>query len=37
MMDFTQYYILDGGLGTMLQAAGLKTGHHPEKLNLTNI
>lgn len=36
MMDFTQYYILDGGLGTMLQAAGLKTGHHPEKLNLTN-
>lgn len=36
MIDLTQYHIFDGGLGTMLQAAGLKTGHHPEKLNLTN-
>lgn len=36
MIDFTQYHIFDGGFGTMLQAAGLKTGHHPEKLNLTH-
>lgn len=34
MIDLNQYLVFDGGLGTMLQAAGLKTGHNPEKLNL---
>lgn len=24
-------FILDGGMGTMLQAAGLQPGEHPEK------
>ncbi len=28
--------LLDGGMGTMLQAMGLKTGHCPEVLNLTH-
>lgn len=36
MIDLKQFHVFDGGLGTMLQAAGLKTGHHPEKLNLSN-
>ena len=28
--------LLDGGMGTMLQAAGLKLGARPEELNLTD-
>ena len=28
--------LLDGGMGTMLQAAGLKLGARPEKLNITD-
>ena len=28
--------LLDGGMGTMLQAAGLKLGAHPEELNITD-
>lgn len=35
MITPTQYYLFDGGMGTMLQAAGLETGQYPEKLNLT--
>ena len=27
--------LLDGGMGTMLQAAGLKQGARPEELNIT--
>ena len=35
---FTQRHtiLLDGGMGTMLQAAGLKLGARPEELNITN-
>lgn len=29
------YVILDGGMGTMLQAAGMKMGETPEMLNIT--
>lgn len=36
MISFDQHYIFDGGFGTMLQAAGLKSGHNPERLNLSN-
>ena len=28
--------VLDGGMGTMLQAAGLKLGARPEELNITD-
>lgn len=28
--------LLDGGMGTMLQASGLKLGAKPEELNITN-
>ena len=28
--------LLDGGMGTMLQAAGLKLGARPEELNITD-
>lgn len=31
-----QYIIFDGGMGTMLQAAGIPTGILPEEWNLTN-
>ena len=34
MLDFTRYYLLDGGMGTMLQARGLEAGGAPERLNL---
>ena len=34
MLDFTRYYLLDGGMGTMLQARGLEVGGAPERLNL---
>ena len=35
---FTQRHtiLLDGGMGTMLQAAGLKLGARPEELNITD-
>lgn len=36
MIDFSKHLVFDGGLGTMLHAAGLPTGHNPEKLNLTH-
>lgn len=35
-METTNYTILDGGMGTMLQAAGLPVGQLPEVWNLTN-
>ena len=35
-METTNYMILDGGMGTMLQAAGLPVGQLPEVWNLTN-
>lgn len=28
--------LLDGGMGTMLRAAGLKLGARPEELNITD-
>ena len=28
--------VLDGGMGTLLQAKGLKAGEHPEKWNITH-
>ena len=28
--------LLDGGMGTMLQASGLKLGARPEELNITD-
>jgi 5-methyltetrahydrofolate--homocysteine methyltransferase len=31
-----EFVYLDGGMGTMIQAAGLDTSHVPELLNLTN-
>ena len=31
-----QTVILDGGMGTLLQAAGLRPGEHPEEWNLTH-
>ncbi len=31
-----QRLIFDGGMGTLLQAAGLSAGHAPEKWNITN-
>ena len=34
MLDWNRCYLLDGGMGTMLQARGLKPGANPEKLNL---
>ena len=30
------YVILDGAMGTMLQAAGMKMGETPEMLNITH-
>ena len=30
------YIVLDGAMGTMLQASGLKLGGLPEELNFTN-
>ncbi len=36
MFDLTQYHLFDGGMGTMLQAAGLPTGGKPEEFNLTH-
>ncbi len=36
MIALDRHYIFDGGFGTMLQAAGLKSGHNPERLNLSH-
>lgn len=36
LLDRDGFIFLDGGMGTMLQAAGVETGHIPELLNITN-
>lgn len=36
LMDSDRHIILDGAMGTMLQASGLKLGGLPEELNFTN-
>lgn len=36
MLDRSGFVFLDGGMGTMLQSAGIETGHIPELLNITN-
>lgn len=36
LLDSRSFIFLDGGLGTMIQAAGIETGHIPELLNITN-
>lgn len=36
MIDLNRHIVFDGGFGTMLQAAGLETGHNPERLNLSH-
>ncbi len=36
LLDSRSFIFLDGGLGTMIQAAGIETGHNPELLNITN-
>ena len=35
MIDLREHHLFDGGMGTMLQAAGLEAGECPERLNLT--
>ena len=35
-MDHSEYILLDGGMGTMLQAAGLPLGELPEVWNITH-
>ena len=35
MIDLWEHHLFDGGMGTMLQAAGLEAGECPERLNLT--
>ncbi len=35
LLDRRGFIFLDGGMGTMLQAAGVETGHIPELLNIT--
>ena len=35
-MDRSEYLVLDGAMGTMLQAAGLPLGELPESWNLTH-
>ena len=35
-IDGTGHLLFDGGMGTMLQAAGLKLGAKPEELNITD-
>ena len=35
MMHVSSYHLFDGGMGSMLQAAGLGAGACPERLNLT--
>ena len=36
LLDSRSFVFLDGGLGTMIQSAGIETGHTPELLNITN-
>ena len=36
LLENNSFVFLDGGMGTMLQAAGIKTEHVPELLNLTD-
>ena len=37
MLDFSKKrYLLDGGMGTMLQQSGLEPGASPDLLSLTN-
>ncbi len=36
LLSEKEFVFLDGGMGTMLQAAGIQTEHVPELLNLTN-
>lgn len=36
LLDNRQFVFLDGGMGTMLQSAGIETEHIPELLNLTD-
>ena len=35
MINLWEHHLFDGGMGTMLQAAGLEAGACPERLNLT--
>ena len=35
-MDYSKLILLDGGMGTMLQAAGMRPGEHPEVWNITD-
>lgn len=36
LLNNREFLFLDGGMGTMLQSAGVETGHVPELLNITN-
>ncbi|MDE6779900.1 MAG: homocysteine S-methyltransferase family protein [Ruminococcus sp.] len=36
LLENRKFLFLDGGMGTMLQANGIQTGHLPELLNITN-
>lgn len=36
LLENRKFVFLDGGMGTMLQANGIQTGHIPELLNITN-
>ena len=36
LLEKNSFVILDGGMGTMLQAAGIQTDHVPELLNIEN-
>ena len=36
MIDFNEFLIFDGAMGTMLQKSGLKPGELPEYLNLSS-
>ena len=36
LLNEKEFIFLDGGMGTMLQAAGLAAGENPELLNLTH-
>lgn len=36
LLESNRFVFLDGGMGTMLQSAGVDTGHIPELLNITN-
>ena len=36
LFDRPNTILLDGGMGTMLQAAGLKLGARPEELNISD-